>query len=64
MTLIEALDLICEGDWRNPIRPYFVSGITQTPYEAYDKLKEEYQILVKCWIEHIPQRNEDCKEIK
>lgn len=48
MTLTESLDLLFQGDdinyrnWHNPIRPYFVSGITQSPYEAY---KEKHFIL-------------------
>lgn len=61
MTLTEALDLLY-GDgvnWHNPIRPYFVSGIRQTPYEAYQQLKPEYQLLVRRWLKHEPKRDEE-----
>ena len=65
MTLSEALDQLFEGDdinyrnWHNPIRPYFVSGITQTPYEAYKQLKPEYQSLIRKWIGHEPRQKEN-----
>lgn len=61
MTLSEALDLIYSDgtNWHNPIRPYFATGITQTPYEAYEQLKDEYQVLVRNWIGHEPRRNEE-----
>ena len=65
MTLTEALDLLHEGmdfdyrNWRNPIRPYFVSGIAQTPYEAYQKLEEDYKVLVRRWIGREPRRDEE-----
>ncbi|RPI53618.1 MAG: hypothetical protein EHM49_04125, partial [Deltaproteobacteria bacterium] len=65
MTLTEALDRIYEGkdsdmsNWHNPIRPYFISGITQTPYEAYVGLKPEYQALVCRWLGHEPKLDEE-----
>lgn len=65
MTLTEALDQLYEGsdfdvrNWRNPIRPYFVSGITQTPYEAYQQLKPEFQLLIERWLRHTPRPNEE-----
>ena len=61
MTLTEALDLLYgEGvNWHNPIRPYFVSGISQTPYEAFRQLKDDYQTLVRRWVGHEPRRDED-----
>jgi len=64
MTLTEALDRLFEDmdldnrNWRNPIRPYFVSGITQTPYEAYKQLKSEYQRLIINWVGHTPSSKE------
>jgi hypothetical protein len=65
ITLTDALDRLFEGtnfdyrDWHNPIRPYFVSGITQTPYEAYKQLKPEYQRLIERWLGHEPRPNEE-----
>ena len=65
MNLTEALDQLFDGNdfdyrnWRNPIRPYFVSGITQTPFEAYRQLKLEYQYLIRQWIGHEPRRSEE-----
>ena len=59
-TLSEALDLIY-GDginWYNPIRPHLVSGITQTPFEAYEQLNPEYRLLVNEWLGHKPCRDE------
>lgn len=64
MILVEALDRLFEGEefdyrnWRNPIRPYFVSGIIQTPYKAYQQLKPEYKKLIINWIGHEPRRGE------
>ena len=65
MTLTEALDRLTEGmtweyrDWRNPLRPMFVSGVTQTPFEAYKQLEPEYQRLIVNWIGHEPRRGEE-----
>lgn len=65
MNLTEALDRLFEGkefdyrNWRNPIRPYFVSGITQTPFEAYKQLIPEYQRLIINWLGHEPRRDEE-----
>jgi energy-converting hydrogenase Eha subunit F len=65
MTLTEALDLLFKGlpydmrDWRNPIRPYSVSGVVQTPYEAYKSLYPQYQSLICRWIGHTPKRGEE-----
>jgi hypothetical protein len=65
MTLTEALDRITEGlpfdyrDWHNPIRPYFVGGVTQTPYEAYQQMEPEYQKLIERWVGHIPTKGEE-----
>ena len=65
MTLSEALDRLFEGEdfdygnWHNPIRPYFVSGVSQTPYEAFRQLRLEYQRLIINWIGHIPRPAED-----
>ena len=65
MTLTEALDQLTEGmpsdirNWRNPIRPYVVSGISQTPYQAYKELKPEFKTLICNWIGHEPRRDEE-----
>lgn len=64
MTLTEALDQLFKGknpdysDWSNPIRPYSVAGVTQSPYRAYKQLKPEYQALIIQWIGHNPRINE------
>ena len=65
MTLTEALDTLFKGmsfdyrNWANPIRPYFVSGVSQTPYEAYRQLNPEYQMLIRNWVGHEPQCEEE-----
>ena len=65
MTLTEALDRLYEGrdfnyrNWHNPIMPYFVSGVSQTAFEAYEKLKPEYQLLIRNWIGHEPGFGEE-----
>ncbi len=63
MRLSEALDVVYgRRDWHNPISPYFVSGIIQTPYEAYMKLKLEYQVIVRRLVGHEPEKNEGIEE--
>ncbi len=63
MTLPEALDVVYgRRDWHNPISPYFVSGIIQTPYEAYYKLKPEYKVIVCRLIGHEPEKDEGLEE--
>lgn len=60
MTLTTALDIVYgHTEWANPIRPNFVTGVTDTPYEAYLKLKPEYQKIVVRLIEHEPTRTEE-----
>lgn len=60
MTLTEALDVIYgPEDWRNPIRPYSVSGVTDTPFAAYEKLQERYKLIVRRLIGRRPTRAED-----
>ena len=60
MTLSEALDAVYgHSNWVNPIRPYFASGVSQTPYEAYEKLKPEYQKIVRNLIGHEPLKDEE-----
>ncbi len=60
MTLSEALDIVYgHTDWWTPIAPYVVSGISQTPYEAYGKLRVEFQGVVRRLIEHEPTRDEE-----
>ena len=59
MTLSEALDVVLgHSNWNNPIYPVFVFGIYQSPYEAYDQLKTEYQEIVNRLIGHIPTKSE------
>ncbi len=63
MNLPEALDVMYgRRDWHNPIAPYFVSGISQTPYEAYQGLKSEYKVIVRRLIGHEPEKNEGLEE--
>lgn len=58
-TLSEALDIVFgHNDWSNPLHPMFVSGISQTPYETYGRLKTEYQEIVERLIGHIPTKDE------
>jgi hypothetical protein len=61
MTLSEALDIVYDhNDWTNPIRPYFVSSIkNDTPYEAFKKLKPEYQTIVIRMVGHTPEKDEE-----
>ena len=60
MTLSEALDIVYgHTDWPNPIRPYFVSGISQTPYEAYKDLKLPFRAIVARLIGHEPTVTEE-----
>jgi hypothetical protein len=60
MNLSDALDIIYgHRDWSNPIRPYFVSGVIQTPYEAYQKLKVEFREIVVRLIGHEPAKEEE-----
>lgn len=57
-TLSEALDIVFgHNDWSNPLHP-MISGISQTPYEAYSRLKTEYQEIVERLIGHIPTKDE------
>jgi hypothetical protein len=59
MDLSNALNIVYgHSNWSNPIRPYFVSGITQTPYEAYKKLKVELREIVVRLIGHEPAKDE------
>lgn len=59
MTLSDALDKVYgHNEWHNPIRPVFVSGIVQSPYEAYRALKIEYQQIVDRLIGHVPKAGE------
>jgi len=60
MTLSEALDVIYGPgvQWDNPIRPYSVSGVRDTPYKAYQKLKPEYREIVERLIGHTPTSEE------
>lgn len=60
LTLPQALDAIYgDEDWRNPIRPYSVSGVSDTPFAAYDKLKPEYKPIVRRLIGRTPSRDVD-----
>ena len=60
MTLSEALNIVYgRNDWHNPIAPLFVSGVSQTPYEAYKALKLEYQVIVHRLIDHEPKEKEE-----
>ena len=60
MTLTEVLDLVYrKTEWRNSLRPYFVSGITQTPYQAYLDLKPDIKPVIHNMIGHVPTRNEE-----
>ena len=60
MTLSEALDYVYgEGvNWSNPIRPYFVSNISQTPYEAFKDLKPQYKNVIVNMTGHYPKIDE------
>ncbi len=64
ITLTEALDRLHEGmdfdyrDWHNPVRPYFVSGIEQTPFEAYQQLENEYKKLIINWMGCEPRKGD------
>jgi len=60
ITLTDALNAVHGPniDWWNPIRPCVVSGVTQTPYDAYVVLKPEYQRVVVNLIGHNPGRDE------
>lgn len=59
MKLDEALDAVYgHSEWYNPIRPYFCSSVSQTPYEAYQKLKPENQAIVRRLIGHEPTKDE------
>jgi len=62
MTLSQALDIVYGPgvQWPNPIRPYFVSTvIPDTPYQAWAKLKPEFQEIVVRLIGHQPKRDEE-----
>lgn len=61
LTLTEALDAVYGPtvDWTNPIRPYSVSGVTDTPFEAYQKLKPEFRDIVRNLIGHAPKEDEE-----
>lgn len=60
MTLSDALTYVYGSGvrWDNPIRPYFIPGISQTPYEAYCQLGPEFQRIVKNMIGHEPRKGE------
>ena len=59
MDLSSALSIVYgHNEWHNPIRPYFVGSISQTPYEAYKKLKPEFKQIVQNLIGHEPQIEE------
>jgi hypothetical protein len=60
MTLSEALDVVLgHSNWINPIYPFVVSGVYQSPYEAYSRLRTEYQEIVERLIGHIPTKDEE-----
>ena len=59
MTLTEALDVVYgHRGWSNPIRPYVLGPVSQTPYEAYRMLKPEFKIIVRGLIGHEPREQE------
>ena len=63
VTLSEALDTVYgHTQWYNPIRPCSVSGVYDTPYQAFKKLKPEYKEIVVRLIGHQPVQNEDSEE--
>lgn len=70
MTLSEALDHVYgkvrsgirgrRYDWTNPIEGMgSVTGVFQTPYEAYQELKPEYKQIVQSLIGRHPEPHED-----
>ena len=60
MTLSEALDTVYgHNEWHNPIRPYFVSGVTQTPFEAFKDMLPMFQEIVVRLIGHEPRKEEE-----
>ncbi len=59
MDLTEALDVVYgHTQWNNPLRPSSISGIEDTPYEAFQDLKPEFRVIVVRLIGHQPAKEE------
>lgn len=60
MTLDDALDLVYGHSERwNPIRPYTVGGIRQSPFDAYLALSEDKRVIVQRTLGREPTRRDD-----